>query len=350
MELLRQAEVEEEQCLVEGHAQLCSEKIIGAHYVQEARLSQIATDGKVMVFAKDVRKFRTKVYSPELRATSNRMLKPKMVCNEHDLNVFKPIENADIDSSNRHHCLLLAYRSVLAYMYHKRMMARWLSKIVSHDRAAGISSDYMGLQSRISAFTQEEHEARMVKTDIENKIFNNAPDDWEHLEIGLNVPASVAGIGFLSRGEPPLTVIRDPNLLLRLGGFPQGQMYTPAFEEEELLLIRARGLGESPRLFHIVFSVFPQNGMQKVIVSYPERARDYAGIVVSAIEAQPEEQTAHLSRLLLDETELLMVSPAQWTAFSDDKRTQIKDYYMNTITGDGKLIEDPSGIDLWATA
>ena len=347
-ELLTQAELQESRCLIEGHQRPCSGNIIGAHYVQEARLKQISTRGKVITFARDIRKYRVMDY-PELRRTSNRLLKASMACRRHDQEVFGPIENADIDTSNHRHCLLLAYRSVLIYIHNKQLITAWHEKFISHGRRAGLDLDYSSLQNSVIASTQEAHEAKIAKNDIEKKIFGGLPDDWEHFEIVLDVPASVAGAGFLCRGEPLLTVIRDAHPLLRLDGYPPTQTVASRFEEDELIKIRENGLSPNPLRFPVVFSVYPENGMQKAVVSYPARAHDYAHVIVSAIDAEPEERSAHLSRILLDETELLMISPAQWDTLSEHKRARIKEYFMSTVIGDGELIEDSSEIDLWTT-
>ena len=309
LDALRRAEEAEARCLI-GPPQECSPKIIEAHWLQEAKLRQIASkDGKVLIMTPDSKKrvrasgamASTWKQQFEVRSIANRLMKGRMACRHHDIQTFSKIENRRVDPTNPEHCLLLAYRAALFQLHEKRVVARTFGIMAQADPS--FTPWYRHLQQGADIVER-------VKVQLDNQVIQGtasvATSQMDHRQIPIESEPKIAATAFMLRDGPTLT-------------------FTP----RELAEVRRLRVPRSAYEVPIILTVYPEPTKQVAIVSFPKGRESLARIIVPAIgEADAKKAAALLSKTLLEESENIMVSLLVWNSFRRTKQTRIFEQFM----------------------
>ena len=313
LDAMQQAEDAEARCLI-GPPEECSPKIVGAHWLQEAKLKRIASkDGKVLIMTVDSRKrahSSTGAAPPrwesffEHRRIGNRLMKARMACAHHDTQTFSKIENRRIDPQNPEHCLLLAYRAVLLQLHGKRVAARTFETLAPLDRLYALQHLYL---------TEAVREVERAKVQMDQQVFQSkASGTTSHMDHKY----------FSIKSEPRVAA----SAVIMRGGLQV------AFTPRELEAVRKMGIPRSAYAEPIIVTVYPEPSEHIAIVSFPKGLESLARIVVPAIDEEKAGQApALLSKTLLEESENIAVSPTAWKSFGKAKRRRIFQQYINTI-------------------
>lgn len=266
-------------CLAPGVS--CSAEAIRAHSVQNATtLEELQRDGHVMapklslnyengsdiVFEKIGRNQATTFHG---------------LCAEHDAEIFRPIEQDQLDLSNPQHLFLLSYRAVLKEVHSTIKSAR----DTQLGYQAGVENSLfpnepcpagmLAVEHISLAFMTHEHKSR-----YDAAYLAEAWDSLGHYRIDLQVPPGVA---------------------------------------VNTLLSTNRYSASTDSLAYVTLNVFPINGSTVLLASFlKEHSKDFSRSFKRFLTSGPILEK--LSYLILKRCENFVLSPELYDSFSDSQK------------------------------
>ena len=310
----------EARCLIGPHPE-CHGEIIEAHSVQRAKLILIADKRRrLQILSIDMLKEfdmvrakeneRAKIFC-QYRSISNPIITGKWSCRHHDNSTFSQIEKGNIDSSNEEHCLLLAYRAVLFDYFKKCVSLRFFEELAREFQTTVFSP-------KISICSERKVLAQKFKNQIEKALYlvrDGRESGMDHRMITVLGNPKIAATG--------VTYREGGNIGTR----------------RELREIKKEGIMQSSFEQPMFVTVYPERDRNVAILSFP-KGWDSARVYIPAFwEEDTHLASALLSKTILDETEGIMISPAQWRSYGEKKRNRILDQFVVTNQPDPMLIE-----------
>jgi hypothetical protein len=276
----------------------CMQKAIKAHSIQNARiLEALATDGHIISLTR--RMDREK--GPQVDfGLVGRNLSTTFTgfCAKHDRDIFYPIEKNELDIDDPFHLFLIAYRAVTrelhatmegAYKLQKAILKRvelGIDPINQHNAAGEIAVGHM-----IKA-----HNTWLYRTSFDTALLKKSYENILHDIIVLDVERPLIAVCSLFSLED--YVIEDSKLHISLNVLPLSETSTVvvfSYRKSDIAIAK-EALGR------ILYS----NGMQ---------------------------QRYELSRLILNSCENFVICPDHFDSWSEEKKEEIKSFYLNTIYG-----------------
>lgn len=311
-DVFRMAKNAEAQCLI-GPSAECSEKIVGAHSVQQAKLRLIADErDSVYILNSDVvksialkgaREYTREDEFLQYRSISNPMMTGKWACSYHDNKVFSQIEKRDIDLNNEEHCLLLAYRATAVNYFAKRVMRRFFAEMALEFPQIHNEIDLLIHTGRRDLAMNFHIEIKQALISLQNKGNSN-------LECKRTVFRShpkIAATLVTTRGGDIISTLREDDAIKRLGIQPP------------------------PREIPLIVTVYPEPEKSVALLSFPKEWQEFVRVIMPAFWEKDESiASALLSKTLLEETDNIILSPVMWNAFSERKQRRILDQFVVT--------------------
>ncbi len=273
----------------------CGNKASAAHSIQNnGTLSELSHRGHVYVIeTRPMIGERPDLPDFEKRGR-NQATTFKGLCNPHDSELFRPIDNNPLNLGDPEHVFLLTYRSALKEAHTSEHSRRATASVYDDLRRDGVLPPSSRLDAAAAAKPGEDADALMLE--------KRKMDDL-HL---------VRGHGKVSHEVVTLTA-RSPSLAVS-GFFSAG--YTSGRER------------------WCALNVFPANGEHLMVFSY----RSFNELAVrsaflnrlGAVKGRDRERLA--SRLILEHSSNFVVRPSLVEAYSPAQRSAIRNYFWGSTT------------------
>lgn len=274
----------------------CPKPAIQAHTVQNARvLELIASEGHVIGFKQRIDKKRGPII--ELRPLGrNEATTFSGHCAEHDVQMFRSIDTDEISTTNKKQLFLLAYRSVLRGL-HSTMDAAIKLQI--------------GYRKRVEAGWDPENKptpSGIVSTEQMLKAWLVYRYKY-HLD-QMYIDSDFRGLEHVTR----LLEQRSPTIAMS-AFFSIGAM------------------DYSDDIKGISVNVLPMTKSSTlVLVSYLSRDREsVGGYLGNMFDMDEEDFTYRLSRMILEKTETIVISPAYYGKWSRKKKMVVENFFRATL-------------------
>lgn len=286
--------------------QNCSEPAIKGHVIPEAKLKVIA-DSKLSVrtaspdiikglhlSAKPRRDGEDSRRGFERRAIGHEIMTRRFACATHDNQTFSLLENAAINWQDPRALALMSYRSVLAQLQSDAFFVSVYSRIkLAMPVIPEMEVQLQNCRERIS-----------LKRDFESIITNGKYDEWDYEVIDFQARPTVAA-----------SVVMNRRFTL--------DEYASLGSD---IVLPAHNWGY--KTIPIIINVCPDLKHQMAVVAYPKWAKAQARIMVQALdERDVQMKAALLSRTLLEESEIIMISDDFWQSISATRRSVIEGYF-----------------------
>ena len=291
------------QCMVELGAR-CTEPTIKGHVISASRLRLIADKrNRVMTSILDLQKRADQEHISRIRSTEEPAFKfdsrnvgnysftRRMACQRHDNDLFHTIEDQEIDWYNPRSLVLISYRSLLAQIFTERYK-KFVEDSIHFTTGIVISNP------------TRDRELHKAKRDLERMISNEEYGAWEFKVLQFEVRPVIAASGVILRG------------------FTWDEY--KSLEVDIVLPFDGSSMIPVP----IIITVYPGSNKQSAIIAYPKWAVRIAHKIVDALNQKDVFMRASmLSRSLIEETEVIIVSSDLWDAFGADKQRAIQNYF-----------------------
>ena len=282
------------RCLAPGLD--CTERAIHAHSVQNAHvMGLLARNGHVKAIKYAVKKDDSfSVFFKDVGR--NQASTFEGFCRQHDTSLFLPIDTRPLDPKDTEQLFLFAYRSV-ARETHAVMEGAIKMQSAYQDRVSmgldtGLTPEPAGMTAVghiINAHSTWEYKARLDEALLARKY-----DELSHDVLMLNQdqPCLAVSSCFTLEDRPR----DDPAVRVEINAFPIREDQSAA-----------------------IFSYTRDD---------TKRARDFLRPV---LEAQGDYQKYLLSKLILMHCENVVISPAKYDRWADDKKEAITAFFMQTL-------------------
>ena len=315
------------QCMIEL-GEPCAEAAIKGHVIPASRLRLLADSrNRVVTSITDSRKradqshisktgsIERPSFSFDSRNISNYLFTRRMACQRHDNDLFRIVEDQEIDWNDSRSLTILTYRSLLSQIF------------IDHYKAF-IHNEIFFTTGIEMTDPVSDRKLLETKRDLERMIHENAYEPWEFKVFQFEIHPAIAASGVILRGFTWDEYGRLGNNLIL------------PFDESNMILVP------------IIITVYPGSNKQSAVISYPKWAMKIARIIVDALNQEDEFiRASMLSRSLIEETEVIIVSTELWNAFGADKQRAIEMYFeMSTPWSPGADMRpdiDPRIFDLF---
>lgn len=277
----------------------CSEKIIGAHSIQNNKiLKQISDNGHVyMPYPKDDNPFAiiTKWGRKEATVFSG-------FCGYHDNELFKPIENYEFNKSDEH-IFLYTYRA-FALGYHRKQESINFHRYMLRKRPSLIGDN--DIYNLINGVELAINDLEGCKQVFDKAILNSKYDVLTSIIWEFNKPIKFAASGHTAlckdlRGKI-IQDILDPDAIMK----------------------------------HIFFAIFPEGEKSYCIISWLKDNNDiFMDYRSQLLELTEEERKIYLNNLIPMEAENIVINPTSW----DRLEKHQKDDFGMLMWGMGVMYE-----------
>jgi hypothetical protein len=282
------------RCLAPGMS--CTAEAIRAHSVQNSRvLDLLVRDGHVKAPTQRVDGARGPVISFD-DVGRNQATTFSGFCSEHDATIFKPLDNNVFDPTDPEHKFLVAYRAVARELHVLmdavvKIQGTYLKRV-----ELGIDS---GDEPTPAGMTAVDHMIRSYLT-YEYKL----PFDQALLSKTYHVVSH--DVVMLHHDEPTIAVCS---------------------------LFSIDGMSNADDWVRVALNVLPLNAVDSVaIFSYLPRDADLVRSALHRLLAsEGEYQKYLLSKLILNNCENFVVSPAYYDRWNTEKRKAITEYFVGTL-------------------
>ena len=230
----------------------------------------------------------------------------QFLCDGHE-GFFSDIENPKPNWDDPIHLLKLAYRSCRIEAYIKE----WF---------VGVGSTVPGVAEMAEANRQQLSLALSLSESIRNDLIDEALNETRHSVAYINCRPTVAAAGLIA--HPPLD-----------------SFYYDTWTNDFI------PVPSSP----IVITVLPERGRQVALFSYRRDGLFDATDLLEDLEYANETiSTGKLSKKIIEEMELIHISPDAWERLGEVKQSTILSYYMNSMfTSENELTISPHLVDLF---
>lgn len=230
------------------------------------------------------------------------------LCAEHDADVFRPIEQNELDLSDPHHLFLLSYRAVLKETHATAKSARDTQAGYQAGIENGLfpnepcAPGMLAVEHISLAYMTHEHKSR-----YDAAYLAGAWDAVNHYRRDLMVPPGVAVNALLSTG---------------------------------------RYSGATDSLAYATLNVFPMYGSTILLVSFlTEHTRDFSRSFKRFLNSGPILEK--LSYLILKRCENFVLSPALYDSYSEDQKTECLMHFERNIGENEWEPRDPRLINIF---
>lgn len=217
------------------------------------------------------------------------------LCSRHDKDIFKPIEQQELDIASHKHLFLLTYRSVLKEAHAClnaacKLQSGYLRRVES-GLSPGDRPDPVGLHA--TAWVGNAYDTYCYKRKFDEAYLSKDYSRAEHSVIQFdNAPASIAVSALFSLDD-----IEGPDDVARL-----------------------------------VLNIFPLQGKTIVIFSFLSEERPYAmQYIQRVLDASGPFQKYLISKLVLQHCENFVIAPVHYRSMSDEKKKAILGFYCDTL-------------------
>ena len=301
------------KCMVHTEGQ-CNETAVKCHVIPVSRLRLIGDgNNRVITSFLDSRKRahlddvmrrdfdRPAPFRFEHRNINNPQMTRRIACAKHDNDMFTAIDDLDIDLENPRNLALICYRSLLARIFIDQYT------IFVNDRFA---------LSNIHGYFDEtipgKRNISLLKCEYETMLRSGEFDSWRFKTIHFNTKSTIAASAVFMR--------------------------RPTVDEYQKLgnsvILPADGLSIKP--IPIIVTIYPKEHGQIAVIAYPKWADRIAHIMVNALdETDNWTRSALLSMTILEETEIIMISPEYWDSLTSSGQELITRYFLYTMPGNG---------------
>lgn len=287
------------ECLYPDHSH-CSEKIIGAHSIQNNKiLAKISDNGKVYMPA----------VKPEVSFALQKEYGRKEAsvftgfCGYHDKTVFQPIEDCDFTGSEEQ-IFLYIYRA-FALEYHKKQEAVRMEQQFFSNKPSIINMPGYMIDGK-TGFAMAVDDFREEKAVFDDALIHNDYGVLTSLVWTFNGFSNVAATG----GEAPSLDFESKRIQNLLNPH-----------------IPAR---------HIYYSVFPESGKTYAIIAWLKQYDDvFASIKKKLIDLTDIEKRNYINNTLPIVAENIAIKPSSWDAMSE----QAKEEFSMLFYGVADFIE-----------
>lgn len=271
----------------------CRQPAIDAHSIQKSgKLQELAEDGHVYAFHLRPM-FDDPPKMPEIRSKGHREATTFAgMCNEHDSELFAPIDNSPIDLDDQEHVFLLTYRTVLKETHDALRLKRWTAEAYARLVEDGVADPDDSVSRELSAAAELGSQRMLAEKQEMDRLYLAG----DHHGVGKEVI-------WLPEGEPALGVSAFIST-------------NPRYGEQALCAL----------------NVFPQDGRHAVIFSFRKgcrlRVRKSFADELRYHSTKNREQVA--SRIVLENCEDPIFRPGVYETFTDEQRLVIRSYYWQT--------------------
>jgi hypothetical protein len=277
----------------------CSEKIIGAHSIQNNKiLKQISDDGCVyMPYPKNDNPFAAMTKWGRKEATVFTGF-----CGYHDNELFKPIENNDFDISNEH-IFLHTYRC-FALGYHRKQEVVKMQQAILKKRPSLMGND--DIDEMFSG-------NRLAVSDLEEpkKVFDQAIVEKRYDVLTSVVWEFGKSINFAASGYTALCKDLEGNLIQNITNI------------------------EVP-MKHVFFTVFPDGDKSYCILSWLSKEDDiFNQYKEQLLQLTEDQQITYLNNLIPMEAENIVIKPSAWDVLPFNH----KEEFGSLMWGMGQMYE-----------
>lgn len=284
-----------EQCFHFGGGEICRSSAIKAHSIQNRGvLEQLAEDGHVVMIEIEL----NAESGPRLtykRVGRNKATTFTGLCATHDNNLFQPIDDEGIDLGSEQHKFLVAFRTLLRELTAKATVSKRLAYAHSEATKLGGISEHQLLEAEHRSM-EAAAECIGLLEHIGNFWQAFRVSDWtklSHTEIRLE-------------GKAP--------------GFACSALY--AFEHDFSFLENQENYRTC------ALNVFGDEGDTVAIFSYLTRDSDYWTSHLAELQSLSGVYLEYrLSKLVLANSDNLVLRPSFYSSFSEEKKASISDFY-----------------------
>ncbi len=318
------------KCMVHTDGQ-CNETAVKCHVIPISRLRLIADgNNRVITSILDSKKRahldnimrrdfdRPAPFRFEHRNINNPQMTRRIACAKHDNDVFTAIDDREIDWEDSRNLALICYRSTLARIFIDQYT------IFVNDRIK-----LSNIHGYFDGSIPEKRDVSLLRYEFETMLRSGEFDSWRFETIHFATKSTIAASAVFMRRH---TVDEYKQL-------------------GNSVVLPAQGLSMKP--IPIIVTIYPNEHGQIAVIAYPKWADSIARIMVAALdETDSWTQSALLSMTILEETEIIMISPEYWDSLTSSGQELIEEYFLYTMPGNGVSIErpdiDPQKFNLFA--
>jgi hypothetical protein len=284
----------------------CKNAAIRAHSVQNAgAIDLIARNDHVIMLRPS---FSNEKMDIEFKSMGrNRASTFTGLCNEHDTNIFKPIDTRPFDRQDKEQLFLLAYRSVCRELHaimeaavknqsvYRSRVERGIDAVDATSVAGQMATDFM-----IISYETYQYRAN----NFDRPLLEEKFDTIKHDIIEISHPAAIFAVSSLFS----LDEMRNEHDVVR-----------------------------------VVLNVFPiTNSRSLAVFSYTSADQNKARAALDRVlTSTGAYQKYELSRLILSRIENFLISPAHFDTWSAEKVSRIKAAFANTIVNREQVPDHP---------
>lgn len=288
----------------------CSEKIIGAHSIQNNKiLKSIADNGKLyMPYPKPDNPFEIITEWGRKEATVFTGF-----CGYHDNELFKPIENFDFNYTNEH-IFLHTYRA-FAVSYHRKLENLKFGEKIYQKRPSLVTSENF-----LDLFAGE----RLAISDL-NKVkedFDKAILTKDYSLLNYEVWTFEKSVNFAASSFTVVTRDLKGNKIQDLAD-------------------------TTAKMKHLFFSIFPENNKTYCIFSWLKENDDvYLNYMRELSNKTDSEKIAYLNNLIPSESDNIVINPTSWNNLEKHQQEEFSMYIwrMNLLM---EIIDSEDEIDIF---
>lgn len=214
----------------------CSEKSINSHILQKnGILSSIATENHL--WEHELNQFKEPHFQFK-RTGINKIFSFNCFCQKHDSELFKTIENEDINFENYKSCLLFTLRTIYNEKFRKEVNIEIFNRILNSEFSANINTEFLKLT------LQQE---KLGIKDIES----NENDIWK--DLNENTESFVFEVRQISKIELCLSAFYNYETTLEMNKY------------------RFKYGKDMERISEIFINLFPYNGKSILLMGYNKK-------------------------------------------------------------------------------
>lgn len=278
----------------------CEAKAIRAHSVQNARaLDLLSRDGHVTGLTKRIDKER----GPQISFDAigrNQATTFTGLCAKHDADIFRPLDTAPFDPTDRQHLFLAAYRSLMRELHAVMEAVPQLQGVYKKRVELGLDPKEQPSPAGMFAveYMMKAYLAYIYKTAFDEILANGTYADCEH------------DLLWFKNQRPTIAV----SSLFGLGHLPTGEDW-----------------------LRIALNVVPVSETETAAVfSYRANDAPHARTRLQRIlGAEGDYQKYELSKLILNNCENFVLAPNYIDQWNPEKRNAVTQFFIQTMFEDG---------------
>ncbi|OCL26611.1 hypothetical protein U472_11545 [Orenia metallireducens] len=304
----------------------CSSKVINAHSIQNNKiLNKISDDGDVLGIKVKINKFGFP--KPTLERIGRKKASTFLgFCNEHDTNIFKPIELYDYKIGNKEQEFLFAYRALAKEYNTKRTVKNLYEKMLSLSKEELIDlRKFCGIPIDIGLNDYKKH-LKLI-----SRGTNESIEKLESLKIPMNI--NLGKDKFYKIESKVIELPEEYHIAV-------SSLFFIEWDVEGNLI---NDLIYYKNIKPIFLTIFPQNQKTFIIMSYLQQHKNYFEFIDNQILNRAlEKQKVIVSNMVTLYVENVYLSPIKWESLSEkEKRDYLKLYDMSLFSKPNSLLVDP---------